>query len=373
MEGRHLYVETPRHGESFSDPGSTDSDSPVGVSCRRLAWQFFYDDLNAPDHIQRASHIYQVLFALYVVALFMVDSTTEYWDTTRGYWIMQLVGAIMWGVEYVLRLWCCVERDPELPSRAARCLYRIREASTLIMIVDAISLIALTIDLVIASNELRGVASLRMLRLFTFFRIQRDFNFFGPVFYVIESKRAMLSATLGIALSLLLISAVVMFYIEAPSNEDFSSVPKSMWWATAALTTVGYGDVVPQTGGGRVVASLVAFLGIGMFALPTGIVASGFQEYAEANAAEKRRRGMRVPNDADCAESTDLFSSGPPIEGADASQSLGQGDRALLGQIKMLLAAHEQTVLSQVRDLRKDVDAMQSDLQQIKSALQTRA
>merc|ERR1712232_709828 len=117
-----------------------------------------------------------------------------------------------------------------------------------------------------------------MLRLLTLYRIERDFSFFRPVIGVLRNKRKELIATLGIAMFVLAIASVLMFYIEAPYNEQFSTVPHSAWWGVTALTTVGYGDVVPITLPGRIVACLVAFMGTGMFGLFAAILADGFRE-----------------------------------------------------------------------------------------------
>ena len=76
---------------------------------------------------------------------------------------------------------------------------------------------------------------------------------------------------------LLVISASLMYYCENPVQPDvFSSIPATMWWAIATLTTVGYGDIYPITPLGKLLASIIAVLGIGMFALPTAILGAGF-------------------------------------------------------------------------------------------------
>jgi len=72
-----------------------------------------------------------------------------------------------------------------------------------------------------------------------------------------------------------------MYYIENGENPDFTDISTAMWWAVATLTTVGYGDIYPKTPAGKVVASIVAFLGIGFFALPAAIIGSGFVELME--------------------------------------------------------------------------------------------
>jgi voltage-gated potassium channel len=88
-------------------------------------------------------------------------------------------------------------------------------------------------------------------------------------------------------LILLTLTSGAMYYFENPVQpEAFSSIPAAMWWGTAALTTVGYGDVYPVTVGGRILGAVTAILGIGFFALPAGILASGFSD-----AMQRSRRG----------------------------------------------------------------------------------
>ena len=83
-------------------------------------------------------------------------------------------------------------------------------------------------------------------------------------------------------LSLLLICSTGVYYVEYETQpEKFSSIPASMWWAVATLTTVGYGDIYPITPLGKLFGAISAIFGIGLFALPAGLLASGFSESSE--------------------------------------------------------------------------------------------
>ncbi len=82
---------------------------------------------------------------------------------------------------------------------------------------------------------------------------------------------------------LLFMAATIMFYIEHYAQpEVFSSIPATLWWAVATLTTVGYGDVYPITVLGKILAGIIAILGIGLVALPTGLISSGYLEWAQS-------------------------------------------------------------------------------------------
>ena len=107
----------------------------------------------------------------------------------------------------------------------------------------------------------------------------------GRVFYA--ERRALLAAGV-IVMGLMVFSASIIYYLEHEAQpEVFASIPHSMWWAMATLTTVGYGDMAPVTTAGRAFGGVVMVCGLGVFALPVGILASGF-------AAEIRDRVCRA-------------------------------------------------------------------------------
>ena len=130
---------------------------------------------------------------------------------------------------------------------------------------------------------------LRVLRLVRLLKIAR----FIPAFEILGAalKRAgsQLLTALAVALALVFVAAVLLYFIEGvgQGREQFASIPRSIWWAIATLTTVGYGDVYPVTVGGKIAASIIAFAGIGVVALPTGIFASAFSD--ELREREKHR------------------------------------------------------------------------------------
>jgi voltage-gated potassium channel len=96
---------------------------------------------------------------------------------------------------------------------------------------------------------------------------------------VIRSKKEELTVIIVMIAMLLLFSSSLMYVVETEAQPDkFPDIPTAMWWGVATLTTIGYGDVFPITPLGKFLGGFIAFLGIGIFALPTGILASGFAE-----------------------------------------------------------------------------------------------
>jgi voltage-gated potassium channel len=137
---------------------------------------------------------------------------------------------------------------------------------------------------------LRVARTFRVTRLIRVGKLGRYSTALQTLGRVVVVKRAELLATGALLVVLLLIAATVMYYAENTAQPaEFSSIPAAMWWAVATLTTVGYGDVAPVTATGRLIGSVVANLGIGMFALPTGILGAAFmEEYQQSGGAKSR-------------------------------------------------------------------------------------
>ncbi|CAJ1335663.1 unnamed protein product [Effrenium voratum] len=267
---------------------------------RFWVWSFLTSKTYAGDDPRRSwilwlsASFYQFIMASAVVFLLVLDSTTDVTVTTDEYWIAELVLTCVWSVEYFLRLWSCVEGEPHVPKSGwRRCRVRVRCALHPLMLVDLVSLVSLLVDLSIDSNELRGLGALRMLRVFTLLRLERDWQICDPLLNVVVKEARLLGGAVAIALTMLVCCSVVMFYVEAPSNPKFGTVADCLWWGTTALTTVGYGDLYPESPLGRVVASITAFLGIGLFALPAGIITSGFRDEQE----RKYHRIVQIVNE----------------------------------------------------------------------------
>lgn len=108
------------------------------------------------------------------------------------------------------------------------------------------------------------------------------FKSFGFIFRAIRNKKTELFISLGMVLVLLVLASTLMYFLERKAQpEAFDSIISTMWWGVATLTTVGYGDLYPVTGFGKLLGGVIAILGVGLFALPAGIIASGFVEEIE--------------------------------------------------------------------------------------------
>jgi voltage-gated potassium channel len=132
--------------------------------------------------------------------------------------------------------------------------------------------------------DLRYLRIFRLLRLARIFKLTKYNKAIHSVKLVISAKKEILTISFILIGIILYLVSALMYYVEnAAQPEVFSSIPKTMWWGVATLTTVGYGDIYPITALGRILGGIIAILGIGVFAIPTGIIASGFTEYVEKN------------------------------------------------------------------------------------------
>jgi voltage-gated potassium channel len=162
--------------------------------------------------------------------------------------------------------------------------------------------------------DLRFVRIFRVFRLMRVFKLSRYARASGVIGRILRMKRDELVLAGSMMVTALVIASSVMYHVEhATQPEVFSSIPASMWWSVATLTTVGYGDVVPVTVLGRVIGSVISLLGIGFFALPAGILASGFSDVMREERDRERAAATVCPH---CGRLL-----GPPgDEGGDAEE-----------------------------------------------------
>jgi len=179
---------------------------------------------------------------------------------------------IIFTIEYLIRIWSITEKKEYSGPFKGRLKYLFSFYS----LVDLLAVVPAYIPM-LAVVDSRVVRGIRMLRLFRILKLSRYNKAFVHIRNVIYQTKEELVISLFAVLTLLVISSSLMYFIENEVQpEAFSSIPATMWWGVATLTTVGYGDVYPVTGFGKFMAGIMAILGVGLFALPAGILANGF-------------------------------------------------------------------------------------------------
>ena len=125
----------------------------------------------------------------------------------------------------------------------------------------------------------RFIRILRLFRLIRIFKIGRYSSSLRLFIKAMTSVKNELTITLFLSLLIILFSASAIYYLEYDAQPDkFSSITESVWWATVSLATVGYGDVYPITLGGKIFATIISLVGIGIVAIPTGVISASFVE-----------------------------------------------------------------------------------------------
>lgn len=137
----------------------------------------------------------------------------------------------------------------------------------------------------------RFLRILRLFRLTRIFKLGRDSKSLKLFIRALSAVRAELKFTLFLSILTILFSASAIYYLEHEAQpEKFSSITESIWWSTISLATVGYGDVYPVTVGGKIFASIISLVGIGIVAIPTGVISASFVE--EIIKESDRKRGL---------------------------------------------------------------------------------
>lgn len=234
-----------------------------------------YDILEARHPSSRAAGIVtaaiQILIVLNVTAVILesVPSIEHAYGPALS--AFEVVSVLLFTVEYFSRVWCTIDSDD--PRFAHPVWGRLRYMITPFAIIDLLVLLPAYVGF-FGGADLRTLRVVRLLRLLKLMRYSRSLSLLVDAMR--EEARAV-GATAFI-LSILLVTAASLAYLfENPSQPDaFSSIPQAMWWAIVTMTTVGYGDITPVTIPGKVVAAVVSIIGIGMVALPAGLIAAGF-------------------------------------------------------------------------------------------------
>lgn len=218
-----------------------------------------------------------LILALIVLNVFAVMLETVdplYAAYGREFYGFELVSVIVFSTEYLGRLWAATEH----PEYDHWFWGRVRFAMTPYMIIDLIAIAPFFLGAIV---DLRFVRILRLFRFLRLLKLSRYDDSMVLFANVIQRKKNDLIVAFTMTGLLLLLASSVMYFLETDSQpEAFSSIPATLWWGVVTLTTVGYGDVTPVTPLGQFFGAIVAVLGIGLFALPASILASGFIEEA---------------------------------------------------------------------------------------------
>lgn len=233
-----------------------------------------------PTHVDRAGTVVNwfimTLILLNVLAVIFETVEPVYARYESFFFGFEMLSVTIFTVEYAARIWSAVEAGAPYDRPVVG---RLRYAAQPLLVLDFVAILPFYVAVFVGVTDFRFLRALRLIRFLRLFRLARyseSMQAFGRAFYL---KRGQLVVAMTGNLILLVVASSLMYFAEhAAQPEAFPSIPGTMWWGIVTLTTVGYGDVTPVTPAGQVIGSVVAILGIGLFALPASIMASGFIE-----------------------------------------------------------------------------------------------
>ena len=246
-------------------------------------------EVDAEDRgFERAVNLFLLGLIVLSVASVILETVEDiYRRFSFGFEVLEVLSVAIFTVEYLLRVWTCTV----VPRFAHPFKGRIRFILSPMALVDLVAILPSLIPG--GTLDLRFVRAIRLLRLSRVLKIARYSQSLQTLRNVLRAKREELGVTAFAGLLLLACAACGMYFAEHDAQpKTFSSIPATAWWGVVTLTTVGYGDMYPVTPLGKALASVIAVLGIGLFALPAGILAGGF--------ADEVRRKRTMPTCPHC-------------------------------------------------------------------------
>ena len=227
-----------------------------------------------------------VLITLNVGAVILETVNAIYQPWRTAFNMFEAVSLLVFVIEYAGRLWVAPE-DPEVRSRFSWIV-------TPLALIDLLAILPALLYLFIPI-DLRILRTFRMLRLL---KLTRYSPALGMLLAVFEEEAGAFFAGFFILMLMLIFAASGAWLAEHDVQPDaFGSIPAAMWWAVATLTTVGYGDVTPITVAGKVFGAMITIVGIGMAALPAGIIASGLNDQLHRRRASLEREFRKALED----------------------------------------------------------------------------
>ena len=276
-------------------------DNPAPGARERSVRQFVCDALEISNRGHRISRIVDIVIITLIIAsvIAVVLETIEPLGTQfRAYFFwFEILTVSIFTVEYLMRLWSCVENESATTANRSHLRIRLNYAFSFHAIIDLVAILPFYLLAfgLLGGADMRLLRAVRLLRILKLTRYSAALNM---LFATVSENGRSLGAAFFILITVMILAASGIYYFEKESQPiDFGSIPAAMWWSFATLTTVGYGDVTPITVGGKVFGALITVVGLGMVALPTGIIASGFAHQLRVRTDEYKSKADEALDD----------------------------------------------------------------------------
>ncbi|XP_019944326.1 potassium voltage-gated channel subfamily KQT member 2-like isoform X14 [Paralichthys olivaceus] len=266
--------------------------SKKNASYRKLQ-NFLYNALERPRGWAFIYHAYVFLLVFSCLILSVFATIKEFKNSSESaLYILEIVTIVVFGVEYIVRIWaagcCCRYRGWSGRLKFARKPFCVIDIMVLIASVSVLA--AGSQGNVFATSAIRSLRFLQILRMLRMDRRGGTWKLLGSVVYA-HSKELITAWYIGFLC--LILASFLVYSVEKELNDEFETYADALWWGLITLTTIGYGDKVPKTWYGRLLAAMFSMIGVAFFALPAGILGSGFalkvQEQHRQKHFEKRR------------------------------------------------------------------------------------
>ncbi|XP_035798838.1 potassium voltage-gated channel, KQT-like subfamily, member 2a isoform X8 [Amphiprion ocellaris] len=266
--------------------------SKKNANYRKLQ-NFLYNALERPRGWAFIYHAYVFLLVFSCLILSVFATIREFKNSSESaLYILEIVTIVVFGVEYIVRIWaagcCCRYRGWRGRLKFARKPFCVIDIMVLIASVSVLA--AGSQGNVFATSAIRSLRFLQILRMLRMDRRGGTWKLLGSVVYA-HSKELITAWYIGFLC--LILASFLVYSVEKESNIEFETYADALWWGLITLTTIGYGDKVPKTWNGRLLAATFSMIGVAFFALPAGILGSGFalkvQEQHRQKHFEKRR------------------------------------------------------------------------------------
>lgn len=218
----------------------------------------------------------RIVYGLIIASIIgIVAETHDISDNARYFLgLFETVTYIAFSIEYIYRI-----------LQARKGLGVQSYALSFFGIIDLLAILPFFLPFIIAIDA-RAIRVLRLLRLVNVIKIGRHNRAINTLIKVIRSVRTEVAVTLFASIVVVVFAGILMYYAEHETQpEVFTNMSQSIWWAVATLTTIGYGDIYPVTALGKIIASSLAFVGIGLVAIPAGLISAAYVD--EINSQKK--------------------------------------------------------------------------------------
>lgn len=212
-----------------------------------------------------------IFISLFVVLFETFSAARPYTEQLKT---VELITMIIFAAEYVLRVWTAEYLYPKKSSFRAKLAFM----SSFYGVIDALTFVPYFLPIFFPAGAV-AFRMFRVARIFRLFRINAYYDAFNVIAEVMIEKKDQILSSVWMILILMIASSLCMYSLENEAQPDkFKDAFSGIWWAVSTLLTVGYGDIYPVTPAGRLIGIFSAFLGVGMVAIPTGIISAGFVE-----------------------------------------------------------------------------------------------